>query len=608
MTAQIVESITSQSVSNLNSNKNQSMAHQNSLNITPKSISSANSTGTDYSLANITLNSNSISDFNESIDGSVNKNDRDELVEGVMKLYARHNLTKSAVEDIAQLINSVPGASVNIPATQYLLFRDFMSKSELKVFRHIFCKRCKEYTKFNFLKGNKLLCEGCHGNLKDSSEWFAYLNVETQLKKIIDNYFTEIIDYKKTAKNRVHTDAVFDVHDGNLLRNILKKDDFYSMTLNTDGVKIHNSISHSLWPLLIICNFLPPAHRFAEKNIIVAGLHYGSDKPDFLNFFEPLVEEFEKLSDQGIFMQSQRFKFIITHASLDLPCKAGVQNIRQFNGYDSCSYCMHPGEKTSAGVRYTIKNSVPLRNHSNMIKHTESALRTKSVIHGVKGLSPLIGFKHFDLVKSVVIDYMHGVLLGVTKSQLSFWLDSEYHKKPFYITPKQRILLNSRIASIKPCRFISRRLVSLKDYKTFKASQFRHFLIYFYPALDGILDRKYLNHFRLLSSSIYMLLKPEISMEERKKARENMNRYVNEYQDLYGKSQMTMNVHGLKHLVDTVEDMGPLWAYSMFAFESLNGRLKKYAADSRLFVLFCSFKCISLLSIKIIFKTQLCMC
>ena len=44
---------------------------------------------------------------------------------------------------------------------------------------------------------------------------------------------------------------------------------------------------------------------------------------------------------------------------------------------------------------------------------------------------------------------------------------------------------------------------------------------------------------------------------------------------------MTMKVHLLQHLDDVVEKWGPLWAYSTFWFESLNGMLGKYVHGTR---------------------------
>lgn len=144
--------------------------------------------------------------------------------------------------------------------------------------------------------------------------------------------------------------------------------------------------------------------------MITAGLFYDVNKPDFHKYLEPIVQEFEKLTIDGVVFNSENFRFIVTHSTVDLPCKSALQCIVQYNGYSACSYCEHPGEKTSVGVRYTVQNSQsnPLRSHSKMISTIQKVLKTGKTINGVKGLSPMVGFQFFDLINSFVIDYMHG--------------------------------------------------------------------------------------------------------------------------------------------------------------------------------------------------------
>lgn len=43
---------------------------------------------------------------------------------------------------------------------------------------------------------------------------------------------------------------------------------------------------------------------------------------------------------------------------------------------------------------------------------------------------------------------------------------------------------------------------------------------------------------------------------------------------LVGIKALTMNIHQLRHLVYHVRNWGPLWSFSCFGFESLNGDLK----------------------------------
>lgn len=192
----------------------------------------------------------------------------------------------------------------------------------------------------------------------------------------------------------------------------------------------------------------------------------------------------------------------------------------------------------------------------------------------------MVGLSSFDLVRSTSIDYMHGVLLGVLKNMLTFWLDSTNKKQPYYINASKKKLVNQRIAKIKPCRFVNRKIIALDKFQTFKASQCRSFLLYFHQVLDGIQTKTYLDHFKLLSKSIYTLLREKISLEEIQTAQNDLIRFVNQYEIIYGKINMTMNIHCLIHLTECVRNLGPLWSYSMFSFESFNGTLRNYGLKS----------------------------
>lgn len=532
------------------------------------------------SLSDTSLNADTSNDFNISDDIiERHRNARDELVDGLMGLCVRHNLTKSAVEDIAKLINQVPGATVEIPATKYLLFKESLQKSPLNITKYLNCLKCNEFSKYEYL-AKDLVCEYCERDLKHSKTNFIYLSVASQLAKIISDNFDDIINFKKICIEHVGDDII-DVQSGKFLRDLLQYGDFYSLNFNTDGVAVHSSTQSTFWPILLICNFLPPNIRFKERNMVVASLYYGLEKPNFSMFLLPMCEEFKHLSNVGLIINSICFKFVISHASLDLPAKCGMQCIIQYNGYNSCGYCKHPGEKTPKGVRYTFwSNGNSERTHSDFILDIEKSLKTGNPSNGVKGLSPMIGFKHFNLVNSFTIDYMHQILLGIVKNLLGFWWNTENHNKPFYITPKQKQIINRRIAAVKPSRYTNRKLEPLDHYSKFKASQCQDFLLYYYPILEGFLNKTYYDHVRLLSSAIFLLLQPVITPHDLQVAKIKLNDFVMKYEIYYGKASMTMNVHTLLHIVECVRNMGPLWAYSMFVFESFNGRLKKYGQNS----------------------------
>lgn len=527
--------------------------------------------------SNVSLNSKEQTSFNISNEGiNLIETDRESLLNKLMQLYLKHNLSKAAVEDIAVVMNSVPGAKIKIPTTKYLLFKEFLANNSHNVNKLILCNRCKQYSAFLFGSVCGLKCDSCKGDLSKNNFFFVHISAESQLKRIVENYYDEIKHFRGRFSNN-QCDDICDAYDGQVIRKMETLNFIYSLSLNTDGLVMHNSGKGSLYPVLMVCNFLPPELRFKEKNMIVVGLYYGIEKPDFFQYLDPIIVEFERLSEFGFFLRGDHFQFHITHACFDLPMKSAIQNIRQYNGYSACYYCDHPGEKTQNGVRYTnqIVDSV-LRDHKTMILTAGRAIKTGAIVNGVKGFSCLTGFKNIDIVRSIAVDYMHGALLGVTKNLLSFWLDPINHQKSFYIKPKEKLIINKRLVAIKLCRFINRNVISIDNYNKFKSSQYRTFLLYLFPVLQGILGRKYFDHFQLLSFSIYILLKERITPEELIHAETMLKKFVSDYEILYGKCSMTMNVHCLLHLVECVKNLGPLWCFSLFCFESYNGTLAKY--------------------------------
>ena len=48
-----------------------------------------------------------------------------------------------------------------------------------------------------------------------------------------------------------------------------------------------------------------------------------------------------------------------------------------------------------------------------------------------------------------------------------------------------------------------------------------------------------------------------------------------------GEPTTTYNVHLIQHLAKCVEEWGPLWAYTCFAFEDLNHHIKKVFHGTR---------------------------
>lgn len=74
---------------------------------------------------------------------------------------------------------------------------------------------------------------------------------------------------------------------------------------------------------------------------------------------------------------------------------------------------------------------------------------------GVKGPSWLSTIPSFDMVDGMSADYMHCVLLGVTRMLLRLWFNSPHHSELWYIGNATN-KVDSRLCSILPPSEIQR--------------------------------------------------------------------------------------------------------------------------------------------------------
>ena len=64
-------------------------------------------------------------------------------------------------------------------------------------------------------------------------------------------------------------------------------------------------------------------------------------------------------------------------------------------------------------------------------------------------------------------------------------------------------------------------------------------------------------------------------------ARDPLNSYVGDFEELYGLRHMTMNIHQLTHYSHDVQNLGPTWVYDCFFLEDLNGHISSLVHGSR---------------------------
>lgn len=251
------------------------------------------------------------------------------------------------------------------------------------------------------------------------------------------------------------------------------------------------------------------------------------------DFFYPFLKELREINDgNGISVKHNKktYNFMpsILCCCCDMLARIDVQGMTGHAGRFACSFCLHPGISVKPGgnkkavIRYVNnEKKYQIRSHNDVIE-TYGKLKSNP-INGIKRVSCMVAAKHFNLIHGFSIDYMHNVLLGVMKKLMNLWLDSRNHTKPYYIKKQHQVILSNRLVSLKPVTEITRKPKSIFLVGEYKANEFRSLLLYYLPfALPGLLEMKYINHFRILSSAIYMLLKKNVSIKSIEDAQLNL--------------------------------------------------------------------------------------
>ena len=150
-------------------------------------------------------------------------------------------------------------------------------------------------------------------------------------------------------------------------------------------------------------------------------------------------------------------KLMLSLGSTDLQRKAYLLSLSHHNGICGCSTCEEEGFTTKQGkghVRcYPFRDPpATLRTSDSILENALSAVEKNTRVKGFYVVTPLAKLPWFHLVLGIVPDYMHGVLLGVTKQLLNLWLSPSIYKKPWFIRNKTKAI-DKRLKDMKPPDF-----------------------------------------------------------------------------------------------------------------------------------------------------------
>ncbi len=516
----------------------------------------------------------------------------------ILSYIAKHKLSGSASFDLLDLLKLITPEDNTLQSLTLNYIKETLGDCVINVYDY--CGKCfsifpkdEDVYQCNTTDSAGNQCSGLRyrGNSnnqikKQRNLYFVTVSLEQQLIKLLERsgIWTKIQQYKNTPN---HSSNIRDIVDGTVYKKFKESGGFLTveanltLLFNTDGIPLYKSSKVNIWPVFLAINELPPEERFAKKNMILWGLWQGKGKPRFSTFFEVFTDDLIQLKCKGFtILDKCNPKAMLSLGTTDLQGKAYLMYMSHHNGVNGCITCEEEGFVTKQGkghVRcYPFKDPpAPLRTTESVLENSLCAVESGNRVKGFYDVTPLAKLPWFDMVLGIVPDYMHGVLLGVTKQFLNLWLSSTKHKKPWFIGNKTKSI-DKRLKNMTPPDFIQRLPRQLETSRAyFKASELQAWLLYYsIPCLIDILPEKYLKHFACLVEGVYILLGDNITPDLLNLARDVLFNFYKNHQVLYGDSNCSLNVHNVgAHLVTYVQAWGPLWAWSCFPFEDLNGAL-----------------------------------
>lgn len=341
--------------------------------------------------------------------------------------------------------------------------------------------------------------------------------------------------------------------------------------LATDGIPIYNGNNMQLWPIL--------GRIMSTEKVFVIGCFCGPSKPENSNdFLSSTVNDFIKFHETGFVYMSKKIQVVLHSLICDIPAKSMVLMTKGHSGYNSCTKCKVKGEYHGRVCFPTVE--FELRTDEEIEKQTDGGHHhARSILLSIPG---------FSFLKNVPFDYMHLIVIGMTKKLLSLWLSTA---KNDCLDVAVKILLRDKanvvnqflelLADYCPHEF-RRKIVDVKSCGNWKATQFRLFLLYIGPvALRIILskdDPVYVNFLCLHCAVRLLSLPAEADVIEY--AESLLKIFVTQFVKLYGARYASANVHGLLHIAADVRNLGPLDTFSAFKYENYLRFLKVFANSS----------------------------
>lgn len=492
-----------------------------------------------------------------------------DLVLVVLSFYKRHHLSQKALEDLLNILARFLPQPNMIPKSFYR-FNKILKSLTPSVIIKKYCANCSKVR-----SQNKKNCDcvalapisrrDCKILCFDSKSQFVEI-----AKRNLQDLIRPVQEYSGILEDVTVSPLYYKV-----ISSINRTCIPITLTISTDGAPLTKTGSQSFWPLTGTVNEIGCPKRFLTENILVFGVWVGHIEPKIDSFFnECFCDIMKDFIDNPISISSNqksyKFSIRIFSALCDIPAKALLLNIKNFNGSFGCPYCLHEGARNNPRIQEYPYRSKKYKAKTSEFYERETYKIATGILseYGVKGKSVLADF--MAVPNQIPIGYMHNILEGVLRIILL---------SPQLSNKAARTYLNRFIGVIKLPHDTCRKLDDFFKFSRWKASQI--FLLLYTLPIFKWLDPEIFYYLSLVVSATRILLQPSIEQSELDTA-EDLCRTAYRLTKKIFQQKESINIHMFgDHLVDQVREMGPLWAQAEFVFENCNKILKGNVQGTR---------------------------
>lgn len=334
------------------------------------------------------------------------------------------------------------------------------------------------------------------------------------------------------------------------------------LDVNVDGLPLYKSSATQFWPILGRISNISGSKPF------VIGIYVGKKKlASVEEYLEDFINEMDDLIETGFYFNGVHLNVKLRAFICDSPAKAFIKHIKGHNAYYGCTICIQSGIYDNKRMSFpeidsTLRTNLGFRNRIHEEHH----------INDGENVSPLERLD-IDMIYDFPLDYMHLLLLGVMKKLFLIWTSGDLRVR---MSGHLQNLITKMLKEISETqsRSFSRPSRSLEFLKFWKATEFRTFLLYTGPIiLKNVLPPELYNNFLLLHVATKMCMKEDY-FHHLEIANTLFRSFVTSFEECYGSSLISSNVHNVVHLVHFVKKFGILDSFSAFPFETTLGQIK----------------------------------